>query len=184
MHILIWLYDMFSILDLTLQNMQNECASLFIPNHELHKKTLLEIGRKEATRCLGEESYTLSDRRESFGEQGYILIWNFFKRPKLFSRRFRVDLILHIGINFTIKSLKKIIGYEKEFCQKILSRFQVRYNLHLLEKHRLWKSSIRKAEVSSPRHDHTDWGIGSAKFLDSQVVISPYRHQSLGLGYI
>jgi len=37
---------------------------LFIPYLELHKKALLEIGRKEMIQCLGEESYTLSDPRE------------------------------------------------------------------------------------------------------------------------
>jgi hypothetical protein len=46
----------------------------FIPYPELHQKALLEIGRKEATQCLGEESYTLSDLRESFEEQSFILI--------------------------------------------------------------------------------------------------------------
>ena len=46
----------------------------FIPCHELHQKALLEIERKEAIQCLGEESYTLSDLRESFGEQSFVLI--------------------------------------------------------------------------------------------------------------
>jgi len=61
------------------------------------KKALLEIGRKEAIQCLGEESYTLSGLRESFEEQNFILILKIFQRPKLFSRKNMVDLILHVG---------------------------------------------------------------------------------------
>ena len=71
---------------------------LFIPYPELHQKALLEIGRKKTTRCLGKESYTLSDLSESFGEQSFILILKIFQRPKLFSRKSVVDLIiLHVG---------------------------------------------------------------------------------------
>jgi len=50
-----------------------QACYLFILYPELHQKDLL-VGRKEATQCLGEESYTLSDPRESFEEQSYILI--------------------------------------------------------------------------------------------------------------
>ena len=74
-----------------------QACYLFIPYPELHQKALLEIGRKEATKCLGEESYTLSDMRESFGEQSFILILKIFQRPKLYSRKSMVDLILHVG---------------------------------------------------------------------------------------
>ena len=70
---------------------------VFIPYPELHQKALLEIGRKEATQCLGEESYTLSDLRKSFEEQSFILILKIFQRPKLFSIKSMVDLILHFG---------------------------------------------------------------------------------------
>ena len=70
---------------------------LFVPYPELHQKALLEIERKEATHCLGEESYTLSDLRKLFEEQSFILIFKIFKKPKLFSRKIMVDLILRIG---------------------------------------------------------------------------------------
>ena len=71
---------------------------LFIPYPELHQKALLEIRRKEATQCLGKESYTLSDLKKSFEEQSFILILKIFQRPKLFSRKSVVDLIiLHVG---------------------------------------------------------------------------------------
>jgi len=54
----------------------------FIPYPKLHQKALLEIGRKEVTQCLGKESYTLSDLRESFEEQSFILILkNLSKNP-------------------------------------------------------------------------------------------------------
>jgi hypothetical protein len=51
-----------------------QACLLFIPYPELHKKALLEVERKEATQYLGEKSYTLSDLRESFEEQSFILI--------------------------------------------------------------------------------------------------------------
>ena len=70
---------------------------LFIPYPELHKKTLLEIGRREAIQCFGDESYTLSDLGESFEEQSFILILKIFQRPKLFSRESVVDLILQVS---------------------------------------------------------------------------------------
>ena len=70
---------------------------LFIPYPGLYQKTLLEIGRREATQCLGEESYTLSDLTKSFEEQSFILILKIFQRPKLFSIKSMVDLILHFG---------------------------------------------------------------------------------------
>jgi len=48
---------------------------LFIPYPELHQKSLIRRReRKEVNQCLGEESYTLSDMRESFEEQNFILI--------------------------------------------------------------------------------------------------------------
>ena len=71
----------------------------FHPLPELHQKALLEIGGKEVIRYFDEESYTLSDLRESFEEQSFILILKSFKRPKLFSRRSKVGLTLHIGLN-------------------------------------------------------------------------------------
>ena len=83
---------------LTLQYMQDMYASF----HSLPwapQKALLEIGRRKVIQCLGEESYTLSDQRESFEEKSFILIWKSFKRPKLFSRRSKVGLTLHIGLN-------------------------------------------------------------------------------------
>ena len=40
---------------------------------ELHI-SFLEVGWIEAKQCLGEELYTLSDLRESFEEQSYVLI--------------------------------------------------------------------------------------------------------------
>ena len=40
---------------------------------ELHIN-FLEVGQIEAKQCLGEELCTLSDLRESFGEQSYVLI--------------------------------------------------------------------------------------------------------------
>ena len=59
---------------LTLQYMQDMYASF----HSLPRapqKALLEIGRRETIYCFGEESYTLSDLRESFEEQSFILIF-------------------------------------------------------------------------------------------------------------
>jgi len=71
MYILIWLYDLFSLLDPVFDfaiYVKYVCFFLF-PTLSSTKKALLEIGRKEATQCLGEESYTLRDLRESFDEQ-------------------------------------------------------------------------------------------------------------------
>ena len=70
---------------------------LFILYPELHHKALLEVGRKEATQCFGDESYALSGPKESFEEQSFILILKIFQRPKWFSRKSVVDLILHVG---------------------------------------------------------------------------------------
>ena len=69
MHILIWLYDSFSRLDPIFDFAKHviQACYLFILYPELHQKDLL-VGRKEATQCLGEESYTFSDLRESFEE--------------------------------------------------------------------------------------------------------------------
>ena len=63
--------------------MQYEYASSSSPTLSSTKKALLEIGRKEATKCLGEELYILSDPRESFEEQGYILIQKSFKKTQV-----------------------------------------------------------------------------------------------------
>ena len=63
------------------------------------QKALFEIERTDAIQYFGEESYTLSDLIESFEEQSFILILKSFKRPKLFSRRSKVGLTLHIGLN-------------------------------------------------------------------------------------
>jgi len=145
---------------------------LFIPCPELHQKALLEIRRKEATQCLGKESYTLSDLRKSFEEQSFILILKIFQRPKLFSRKIMVDLILHIGLKDYDKSLKRIIGYEKGVARKVhlslqfttvfishvvMLRHQLNSGDRALEKgHRLSKINIIKAEVSSPWGDQAD----------------------------
>ena len=76
MHILLWLYDLFSPLGpvFGFAKYAVQACYLFITYLELHQKALLEIGRKGAIYYLGEESYVLSDPRESFEEQGYILI--------------------------------------------------------------------------------------------------------------
>jgi len=60
-----------------------QACYLFITYPELHQKALLEIGTKETTHCLGEESYILSYPRESFEEQGYILIQKSFKKTQV-----------------------------------------------------------------------------------------------------
>ena len=80
----------------------NICGTSMRPLHSqpwAPQKALLEIGRRKVIQWLGEESYTLSDLRESFEEKSFILIWKSFKRPKLFSRRSKVGLILHVGLN-------------------------------------------------------------------------------------
>jgi len=70
------LYDLFSPLGLVFGFAKYAVPAcyLFITYPNLHQKALLEIWRKETTHCFGEESYILSDPRESFEEQGYILI--------------------------------------------------------------------------------------------------------------
>jgi len=70
------LYDLFSPLDLVFDFAKYtvQVCFFFIPYPELYQKALLEIGRREATQCFGEESYTLSDLKESFEEQSFILI--------------------------------------------------------------------------------------------------------------
>ena len=80
---------MFSPLDLVFDFAKYvvQACYLFILYPEFHQKALLEIGRKEATQCLGEESYILSDLRELFGEQSFILILKIFQRPKLFGSK-------------------------------------------------------------------------------------------------
>jgi hypothetical protein len=57
-------------------------------------KALFEVGFKEAKQCLGEEPYTLSNRRESFEEQVYVLFWKSFKNPGYLSRRSKGNWIL------------------------------------------------------------------------------------------
>jgi len=96
MHILIWLYDLFSLLGPVFD------FAIYASFHSqpwAPQKALLEKGRTKAIQYLGEELYTLSDLRESFEEQSFILILKSFKRPKLFSRRSKVGLTLHIGLN-------------------------------------------------------------------------------------
>jgi hypothetical protein len=69
--------------------------AFFCPTLSSTKK-LLEVERKdEAKECLGKELYTSSDLRESFEEQSCFDL-NSFKKPKLFSRKSGVILILHI----------------------------------------------------------------------------------------
>ena len=144
----------------------------FHPLPELHQKALLEIGGKEVIRYFDEESYTLSDLRKSFEEQSFILILKIFQRPKLFSRKIMVDLILHIGLKDYNKSLKRIIGYEKGVARKVhlslqfttvfisqdvMQKHQLNSGDKALEKgHRLSKINIIKAEVSSPWGDQAD----------------------------
>ena len=61
---------------------------------ELHI-SFLEVGKIEAKQCLGEELCILSDLRESFGEQSYVLILKFFQKAQVFlSRRSEDDWIL------------------------------------------------------------------------------------------
>ena len=79
----VWLYDIRKVSILHI---------LSLP--ELHI-SFLEVGWIEAKQCLGEELYTLSDLRESFEEQGYVLILKSFKKnPSFLNKRSADDWIL------------------------------------------------------------------------------------------
>jgi hypothetical protein len=82
------LYDLFSPLGLVFgfAKYAVQACYLFITFPELHQKALLETGRKEATQCIGEKSYTSSDLSESFEVHSFILILKVFQRPKLFKQ--------------------------------------------------------------------------------------------------
>ena len=126
MHILIWLYNLFSLLGpvFYVAIYAVQVCFLFFSFSELHQKALLEIGRKEATQCIGEESYTLSDLSESFEEQGYILIQKSFKNPSYLAGRAELIWFSTLVKNFLIeKTWKGSSAIKQDMLEKFIMVF-------------------------------------------------------------
>ena len=116
MHILIWLYDLFSLLDpiFDFAIYAVQVCVLFIPYPELRWKALLEIGRKEAIQCLGEESIHIErSERIIWGAKFYFDFKNLSKEPSYLAGR--VWLIWFFKL---VLKVDKAIGYEKTVSEK------------------------------------------------------------------
>ena len=100
-HILIWLYDLFFALDPVFDfaiYMIQVCLILHIPPWAPDIAIVRGRVKERQVKCLGEDTYTLSDLRESNEELSKVYFQNLLKNPKLLDMRSRSDLIQYRSI--------------------------------------------------------------------------------------
>ena len=95
-HILIWLYDLFFSLDPVL-DFAIYVIQIYLILHTLPWAPHIAITRsrmkKRQVKCLGKDTYTLSDPRESNEELSKVCFETLLKNPKLHDMRSWSDLI-------------------------------------------------------------------------------------------
>ena len=95
-HILVWLYDLFFTLDPVFDfviYVIQVCFILHTPPWAPHIAIIRGRMKERQVKCLGEDTYTLSDLRESIEEQSKVCFENLLKNPKILDMRSRSDLI-------------------------------------------------------------------------------------------